>query len=523
MIRLTDFPDDILEDIFHAMRNLICFPGEKSYYDHLQDRSCQDPERKTVPLWANVIALSHVCRHWRGLMLTRPHLWTFIRVTGSFTNRLMVNEMIERSGAFPLSILFTVKDVNDTFDNPYGFDVLGMASLISDYSERIQELGVVLPPMQISMVMESLSSSPVPIMEKLWLDDGYPGNQGYPHGIPPISLFDSMIPPLRTLHAHRAPICWLPFQNLEKLELTCGPAPPLSALLDTLRDSPLLKFLTLRIPTPKDNDGVSEDEPRVLLPYLRQLQLGTGPVYDASLAVLPHIMFPHTTSFHLSFTERFESSVYDGCDSLEEIAAAVGHVSFVLSRFYDVYISCDSPPLSIRYKMADKEDVYGANDHLARLCEGFVAFPLPALTSLSLAAEKMLEPEFCPSRERFSRLFKLTPTIVKLTVDLYAEHVGPIFGALGTPTSDAGGGASNQEVLCPELKELTIRWFDTPDVDDCWRIERCCNARASLGARLERLETSLEFPQIVLDSLKHSVRSIATTSSRGVGLADDLT
>lgn len=29
MIRLTDFPDDILEEVFHAMRGLMCFPGER--------------------------------------------------------------------------------------------------------------------------------------------------------------------------------------------------------------------------------------------------------------------------------------------------------------------------------------------------------------------------------------------------------------------------------------------------------------------------------------------------------------
>ncbi len=449
-------------------------------------------------------------------MLTRPHLWTFIRVTGSFTNRLMVNEMIERSGLFPLSVLFT-ETAGNRLKDEYGgatFDVLGIASLVSDYSERIQELGVVLRGHQASLVLDTLSKSRIPVLEKLWIHDGSTERHDSSAWV---RVFDAMIPPLRVLHAHRLAFSWLPFEGLERLDLMYGPSPPLSALLHTIRHSPLLRALSLCTRSADQRgDNRIEDEPRALLPCLRQLQLQVEPVYDAALSVLPYISFPVTTDVQFTFWGRFQSSIYESCDSVEELAANVEHVDFTLFAPNIAWISSDTPSITVKYAVAQRNtDMHDPPEHhdlkqpIARLCEGFLAVPFPALTSLSIATELA---DVQLETDRFLLLFGAVPTLVRLRIDIPREHASPLFAALGSLVEDSAG---NQNILCPGLKEIAVSWADEPGVDDLWSIERCCHFRASVGARIARLET-IAFPQIVLHSLQYSVETIVVTEPEGL-------
>ncbi|KAI0748512.1 hypothetical protein C8Q80DRAFT_1354301 [Daedaleopsis nitida] len=509
MIRLTDFPDDILEDVFDAMRNLICFPGEHDYHPVTQ---LEYPLEKSVPLWANVIVLSHVCSHWRNLMCTRPHLWTFIRVTGTFKNRVMVNEMIERSKLLPLSILFTYRaeTVVECRDDGTIFDLVAIASILSDHSERFQELGIVLHSKDLAMIMNALSAAVVPRLEKLWFHCGLQGSTGGKSEVSWTSLFDRMLPPLRVLHMDHITSAWLPFENLERLELTGGPAPPLSALLHTLRHSPLLKTLVLQILSVNtegvdEADGV-EGETRIILPYLRLLDLRVGSTYKHAFSVLPYIAFPQTTAVLLSFSCRFTSSLSGNCDSLQDLAAAIEHTSLVIRSPNIADIFSEQSSLQLMYQVCpyenisqDPEDVF--HSHIARLCEGFRAVPLPSLTSLTLTIEAQWI-EY--TRSRFMDLLQAVPTITHLALNVGAAEAVALFGALG----ELVGGEEDAKVsVCPRLKEISVNMTTWPTDDDFWCLERCCHARASAGVPIERLET-LKFPEIVLSSLQSSVQTI---------------
>ncbi len=537
---------------------------------------------KPVPLWANVIALSHVCSHWRSLMLTRPRLWTFIRVTGSFSNRIMVNEMLERAGSFPLSVLFvhpTHSRGKVGHDAGAVYDVLGIASVVCDHSARIRELGIVLNSSeQVALVLDTLGKCPVPHLEKLWLDNAMP-NTGSGFATARASLLDNAMPPLRVLHAHSISIPWLPYESLVRLELSCGPAPPLAALLYTLRHSPELEVLTLRIPTAKadlpssDSAPLDElhDEPPAVLPHLRRLRLAVEARHDAAFSVLPHIVFPLATAVALRFAGRVEAPVYEDCAALEELAGAVRRATFVLHSPVFASLSASpaaddgeerAPALRVEWEVSEDERWaqrrrYRRVSPVARLCEGFKAVPLPALVHLSVLIipfgggedrdqDRDRDREGDSGRgswaaarnqqERFRRLWESVPRLESLEVRVHPELATHFFAALAgkvreePPLHDeegagdsfgwdedeeTGEGEDEDEegvIVCPELKRLSVTWWEQPSVDDLWCVERCCFARASAHARLEHLET-VEFPEVVMVSLRHHVDTISHCSA----------
>ncbi|KAI1794666.1 hypothetical protein LXA43DRAFT_1179428 [Ganoderma leucocontextum] len=511
MIRLTDFPDDILEEVFHAMRRLMCFPGEReperiSYGDTLSGaydsyRNAYTP--KPVPLWANVIALSHVCSHWRSLMLTRPRLWTFIRVTGSFSNRIMVNEMLERAGSFPLSVLF-VHPAHSRGkvgrDTSAVYDVLGIASVVGDHSARIRELGVVLNSSeQVALVLDTLGKCPVPHLEKLWLDNTMP-NTGSGFATIRASLLDNAMPPLRVLHAASISIPWLPYERLVRLELSRGPAPPLAALLHTLRHSPELEILALRIPTAKADLARSpsesaldelHDEPPAVLSRLRRLALDVEPAHDAAFSVLPHIVFPLATAVALRFAGRVESPVYEDCGALEDLAGAVRRATFVLhspgfaslssaapSPTADAGADADegegeerAPALRVEWEVSEDERWASTRGYrpVARLCEGFKAVPLPALVQLSVVivpygggGDRDRDDGggwggARSQQERFRRLWESVPTLESLELRVHPELATQVFATLAA--------RAREELPAPE-DESAMDGFGWDDDDE---------------------------------------------------------
>ncbi|RPD66459.1 hypothetical protein L226DRAFT_609298 [Lentinus tigrinus ALCF2SS1-7] len=520
MIRLTDLPDDILEEIFQAMRDIMRFPGEPpsnvpllQFQEDSVSSYSANPDRKVVPLWANVLILSHVCTHWRELMLYRPRLWTFIRVTSSFSSRIMANEMIERSGHFPLSILFTNEHSRDQ-DRAF-LDLLGIASVIGDHSERIQELGLILRAPHAGLILDSmLSNSRVPRLEKLWLDTG--GDAFGLNLASPISLFDTMVPPLRVLHVHRIPIQWLPFEELVHLELTWCASPPLPALLETLRCSPFLQTLILHTFPAKSADNGSQDGlgeygfgaiGAAMLPCLRQLQLRVDTFFTAAFSVLPYITFPPSTAVRLSFTDWIASGrpVYEDCESLTVLACNVEHAIFTLNGNH-VYFASENPSLSVDYGVATHESEESILP-LGRLCEGFLAVPLPALKTLFMV---IYVDGLVLTHSRLARLFQAIPSLQRLAVNVHPMDSAQVFTALATVVKDEHG---NEGVLCPELKEFAITWRGRPSADDFWNLERCCYFRASKGRGLAKLET-VPFPPIVQEVLEQSVPSVVAVGYR---------
>ena len=112
--------------------------------------------------------------------LARPTLWTAIRVTGTFTNRTLVNEMLARAGEHaPLSVVSTRHRAAPTA--AAAFDFLAAASdLAQHHAHRVRELGALaLPsPDWVRSVAEGFAGCDVPRLERLRVASPYEGEMG---------------------------------------------------------------------------------------------------------------------------------------------------------------------------------------------------------------------------------------------------------------------------------------------------------------------------------------------------------
>ncbi|KAH9852667.1 hypothetical protein C2E23DRAFT_824789 [Lenzites betulinus] len=500
---ISRLSDDILYEISGILQSQICFPGGSDDVPY----DCPAPLDNTgdartgkLSSWAAPIVLSHVCSRWRAFALASPRLWSLIRITGTFQNRMLLNTFVERSQNLLLSILFTKSTTapsSESISQSLIFDFLAVATEVADLSERIRELGVVLPYRGASVVLEALSHSPIPRLQKLWLDEGLDVTTT---PSPFIRMLNINPMSVRVLHARRIPLMWMPFEGLVRLELSSGPAPSLEALLFTLKSSPLLEVLQLRVPTFEENSDVP---PLGILPIslfrLRELLLSVEKHARGAFTVLAYISFPATTEVGLYFTGYAPSCLYEHNISLQHIAAATLHARVYVQPNRGVTIEVDDPYLTIEY-----DGVVHTEELLhTHLYEGLVAVPLPALEHLELSIVKWASQGPLPlAQGQFDGLFDAVANIVQLSVEVHPEIADCVAAALA-PCS-AGG-----NLRCTKLQRWSIVWRGKePSVDEFWRIERCCAARAAAGAPLEYLETSIAVPSMVLDNLQRSVTNV---------------
>ncbi|KAI0823605.1 hypothetical protein BC628DRAFT_1384014 [Trametes gibbosa] len=504
---ISRLSDDLLYEIFEVILGQICFPGEA-------DDAPYDPPSTTgkptcvnagniLAVWTAPIVLSHVCARWREFTLVAPRLWSFIRITGTFHNRMMLDAFIERSQDLPLSILFTkAAEADSVGDNVPSaqtiiFNFLAVATEVADHSARIHELGVVLGNEGASMVLEALSHSPIPALRKLWLDVGLEGNGDRR----PIRMLNINPMSVRVLHARQMPLMWMPFEGLVRLELSSGPAPSLAALLFTLKSSPLLEVLQLRVPAlMRIGDVPPEGVSPIPLSRLRELLLSVERYDSGAFEILAHISFPSTTEVDLHFTGCTSSCLYEHSPSLQCIAAVVTQARVCMQPNRSMTMEADDPYLSVQYDSV----VCPEQSQRARLCEGFLAVPLPALEHLVLEfVEWLVDWTVYVAQEQIDMLFDEVHELVRLDTEVHPRYMEYIAAALA-PRS-----AVREDVRCAKLRRWSILWCRRgPSVDEFWRVERCCAARAAAGVPFERLETNIPVPDLVMVSLQRSVAEI---------------
>ncbi|KAI0362464.1 hypothetical protein OH77DRAFT_1442087 [Trametes cingulata] len=498
--------DDSLYAIFELLRSWISFPGEG-------DVPClrrpartinRDGNKKEMPLWTTPIVLSHVCTRWRAFVLASPRLWNFIRVTGSFPNRIMLHHFIERSQKCPLSILLTVPESKNTHVQAamLVYDLLAVSSEIGDHGERIRELAVVLPSSASRLVLEDLAQSALPNLQKLWLDI-IRGSQG---GGEPVSLLNINPLSMRVFRMTGMTIDWLPFEGLVHLELCDGSAPTLPALLYTLRKSPRLEILKLQIYRSYSEDSVTTRELPVNLPHLRTLCLTEYNGNNGAFAILPHISFPLTTEIGLHSAGRLPPDLCEN-ESLRQISSTVDRADLFLEPPERVLIKTDDPSIAMTYPgvFHNYHDHFPWNTRLdPRLCEGFLAVAFPALLELSIFAVEVDSLRGVVSQEHFDLLFSVVPTITHLRLHIDPAYLPAIALALSTIEGEGNEGG---DLRCPKLRQWAITWSREPSIDDYWLVERCCATRAAASVPVEELETTA-VPEIVLDNLQQAVGNI---------------
>ncbi|GBE90011.1 hypothetical protein SCP_1800330 [Sparassis crispa] len=135
------------------------------------------PFAPPCPTW-ELITLTHVCRHWRSLLLNLPLLWTHIDIGNPLAYRDLVSTFLQRSGAAPLKVY--IKKPSLYYSLPGESE--SIETLLDALSPRIQELHVHRDALGLER--------PFPALEILTLESA---------GRLPAILFDGAAPQLRAL------------------------------------------------------------------------------------------------------------------------------------------------------------------------------------------------------------------------------------------------------------------------------------------------------------------------------------
>ena len=235
----------------------------------------------------NLVAMTHVCRGWRELLITRPSLWT--RLYCKNTDRTRV--YIERSKSAPLRLsLYRRENANY---------LKGAFLLAVPHLGRLQSL-VALGPANILRNLTPHISRPLPLLTELKIEIVYD-----PAPVLTSALLNGDLSSLRLLRLDGV-VTQLPWRNMSDLttfELSRVPEDKITItrLLDFFEDAHRLRNITLRYSVPASSDAPPER--LVYLPWLKHLtiradSLLSDPVHPN---LLNHLSTPARTTLTLAF------------------------------------------------------------------------------------------------------------------------------------------------------------------------------------------------------------------------------
>ena len=232
----------------------------------------------------NLITLTHVCRDWREVFVSRPSLWTRL----DCTNVKKTRTYVERSKLSPLKVHLWWKEECISF--------LDDAFLLTvPHLGRFRSLSLFGPSDNLVGLINELLYRPAPFLEKLKI------SFGDPHSVDnEFAIFGGNLSSLRELRFVGV-ITSLPWKNLANLttfEFHNVPSNTISVtrLLDFFEHAPLLRHIRLWdiLPT------VSNTPPGrvVSLPHLEDLDIKAQPAHSI---LLKHLLIPNGTSLVLEF------------------------------------------------------------------------------------------------------------------------------------------------------------------------------------------------------------------------------
>ena len=239
-----------------------------------------------------LIALTHVCRSWREIFISRASLWTFLNCT-SFDK---TNTYIQRSKGSPLEISLVA---------PQYAHHLKARNLILPLIHRFKTLKLSGSSRHFLELTQHFCS-PAPLLEKLDI-------QLYDetHAAIENTIFGGNLSSLRELRLCGILID-LPWQNMTNLttfDFRQVPGDKISAtqLLDFLEHSPLLREIKLMDSLPYSSNALARRT--VSLHHLRLLRIRARPAHSI---LLNHLHIPIGASITQEFNYDCETSPVPG-------------------------------------------------------------------------------------------------------------------------------------------------------------------------------------------------------------------
>jgi len=231
-----------------------------------------------------LIRLTHVCRGWREIIMSRPLLWARLDCMNASRTKLY----IERSKCCPLEI--SLRQARNTL---YREEAL---NLTVPHIGRLRILSVSGKPTKVLPALVKHFSCPVPLLDTLTINFVLAQAP-----IPSGKLFNGDPSSLRqlSLTGVTLPLPWGDLSNLTTFSLHQVPGDKilLTQLLDFFESAPYLRHVQFHDSIPNSSDAPAR---RVVpLPHLKELSIIAQPAHSI---LLNHLSIPIGASLRLEFT-----------------------------------------------------------------------------------------------------------------------------------------------------------------------------------------------------------------------------
>lgn len=251
------------------------------------------------------LAICHVCRQWRDIILQSPLFWTVLFPTRPET----IRHAITHSAQLPLTLRLSLGGDRVSYKSEGRYIDMHQAMFAQLPRVRFAELYLTRAANEV-LVSPEFAALEAPLLEELQLEfSNYP-----------IPIFSSLLlPRLADLTVHVHPglkssthdlLQALIRPTLTSLMLSSHRLLPLDSLFDLLRGLPSLARLLLSDvglePTLLDDQAapLSLHAQPVTLPHLTFLWLEDSREGTACADLLEHLTFPSTTAVHFKFRSR---------------------------------------------------------------------------------------------------------------------------------------------------------------------------------------------------------------------------
>ncbi|KAI0923886.1 hypothetical protein AcV5_009302 [Taiwanofungus camphoratus] len=448
------------------------------------------------------VLVSHICRYWREIALASPQLWTFLSLTVT-SNILMLDKLLERSKDALLSVRLTGFDSLEES----GENHLRMVRVLSNHVGRFAEFYATGFHRQNMARVLSCFTCPAPQLRILQVHGGGGPHMRYfhvPRGLISFpAIFLGWMPSLRRVCIDEISMPWLPYRELTELVLCNQAAPSLSHLLETVRSSPFLRVLDLRLQgtLSQENPSVQSPISTIELAHLQRLSLESPQDARNVVHILTYLSFPTSTSVKLHFSSlpRSPFGIGQCCPSLQNIACRVQSATLKIQNVFNgnhniLLRSTGSPGTSIEVQW-----IWPQNDDMDRLRVSvivFAALRLPVLQALTIITYTTALPE-----EQWYQILLAVPTITSLDVDVNQESAVVIFcNALARRHTDHTQAAT---LVCPNLTHLVISHMQDSQELVLETLRQCFHARTAMSAsRLKSLDIKMaQTPERMISSL----------------------
>jgi len=408
-----------------------------------------------------LIALTHVCRGWRDMFISRSSLWTQLDCMDFDKTRTY----IQRSKSSPLEIFLEMYEDDDTYlDDAF--------LLVTPHIHRIKSLTIYADAMPDAIKQLHCHA---PLLEGLNIDLTCAAYAP----VLDSALFEGDLSSLRELSLGGV-ITRLPWNNLANLtNFNLKSCPPgrgfINRLLDFFENAPLLCTITLEDSIPKSSDAPSGR--MVSLPHLHMFAITANPAHSI---LLNHLCIPIGVSLILEF--HFGGGESPLREYLPETTVNLGNLTHITainlhlgSTQKFVRMKGPSGELRVHAHWEDKTITPYTMDR--RILRSLDPSILLSASRLAVSRYKHLRPaevEKCPVFRTLSSMNNLHTLVLTKCNNL------PFILALN-PNE-----APSNVVLCPNLEELVL-YIKSQDQFRIKRLISMAKGRASRDVKLSSI------------------------------------